>query len=87
MASIKILNLYQSTVMDIHADIRWIQSELLKVEDPELISVFKNLLKNRNKNVNLDSEFDLSMNRSLQDQIEGRMKTHSEIRRKYKKWL
>ncbi len=83
----KTLNLHQSTVMDIQADISWIRSELTKVQDPELISAFKSLLKYRTKRVNLESGFDLSMNRALLDKKEGRTKTHTEIRKKYEKWL
>lgn len=84
---IKSLNLSQSTVMDIQADISWIRSELMKVEDPELISAFKSLLKYRKKKVNLESDFDLSMNSALLDKKEGRTKSHTEIRKKYEKWL
>lgn len=77
---INLLKLYQSTVMDIQADISWIRSELMKVEDPELISAFKSLLKYREKRVNLESDFDLSMSRALLDKKEGRAKSHEEIR-------
>ena len=40
--------------MNIQADIRWIQAEILKVRDPELISAFKNLLKYREKKIKSD---------------------------------
>lgn len=36
-------------VMDIQAEIKWIQNELNKVKDPDLIEVFKRLLKFRKK--------------------------------------
>ncbi|KAB2859088.1 MAG: hypothetical protein KF732_11370 [Flavobacteriales bacterium] len=39
--------------MNIQADISWIRSELTKVQDPELIAAFKNLLKYRNKRIEL----------------------------------
>ena len=84
---IKSLNLSQSRVMDIQADISWIRSELMKVKDPELISAFKSLLKYRNKNQELESDFDISMNRAILDKKEGRTKSHTEIRKKYEKWL
>jgi len=35
--------------MDVQADIKWIQSELNKVNDPDLIEAFKRLLKFRKK--------------------------------------
>ena len=34
---------YNTNVMDIKADIKWIQKELREVKDPTLIKVFKNL--------------------------------------------
>lgn len=34
--------------MDLQADIKWIQSELNKVNDPNLIQIFVKILKNRN---------------------------------------
>jgi hypothetical protein len=71
--------------MDIQADISWIQAELSKVKDPELISAFKSLLKYRNKQTKIES--DLSMNRALLDKQEGRTKPHEKIRKKYEKWL
>ncbi len=73
--------------MDIQAEISWIRSELMKVKDPELISAFKSLLKYRNKNQEIESDFDISMNRALLDKEEGRTKSHTEIRKKYEKWL
>ena len=38
--------------MNIQAELNWIQSELIKVKDPELILAFKNMLKYRNKKIN-----------------------------------
>lgn len=37
--------------MDTQADIKWIQRELSKVRDPDLIEVFKRLLQFRKKNL------------------------------------
>ena len=37
--------------MDTQADIKWIQRELSKVRDPDLIEVFKRLLQFRKKNM------------------------------------
>ena len=39
--------------MDIQADISWIKAELSKVQDPNLIEAFKNILKYRNNKVEL----------------------------------
>lgn len=35
--------------MDLHSDIKWIQNELNRVKDPELIELFKRLLLFRSK--------------------------------------
>ena len=35
--------------MDLQADITWIQKEIANIKDPELIAVFKSLLKYRDK--------------------------------------
>jgi len=39
--------------MNIQADISWIRSELTKVQDPNLVEAFKNMLKYRNNKVEL----------------------------------
>ncbi|MGB6084917.1 hypothetical protein [Moheibacter sp.] len=36
-------------IMDVQADIKWIQNELNKVNDPDLIEAFKRLLQFRKK--------------------------------------
>ncbi len=38
-----------TSVMDLKADIKWIQKELKDVKDPTLIEAFKNLLQYRKK--------------------------------------
>ena len=74
--------------MNLKADIKWIQAELMKVKDPELITVFKSLLKYREKKVAEEkTAFDLSFERALLDKQEGRTKPHEEVRKKYEKWL
>ena len=42
--------------MNLQADISWIQAELSKVRDPELITAFKSLLKYRKKQVGANNE-------------------------------
>ena len=42
--------------MNLQADISWIQAELSKVRDPELITAFKSLLKYRKKQVGANYE-------------------------------
>lgn len=54
--------------MDIHAEIKWIQSELSKVKDPTLIEIFVRLLKYR-KSV-IESSLD-EYNRELDEANQG----------------
>lgn len=42
--------------MDLQADIKWIQEELSKVRDPDLIEVFKHLLRFRKKSMSMTIE-------------------------------
>jgi hypothetical protein len=71
--------------MDIQADISWIRSELMKVQDPELIAAFKSLLKYRNKKVESDwwDEISAEEKAEIQEgvaQIEaGEFLTHQEV--------
>jgi ppGpp synthetase/RelA/SpoT-type nucleotidyltranferase len=73
--------------MDIQADIKWIQSELVKIQDPELISAFKSLLKCSLKQKQAESELDKSLARAKEDMVNGRVKSHDEVREKYQQWL
>jgi len=75
--------------MNIQAELNWIQSELLKVRDPELISAFKSMLKYRNKKVNepyAKSEF-ISEIQEAESQIdEGDYLTLEDFEKKSDKW-
>lgn len=72
--------------MDIQADISWIQKEIAKINDPDLINVFKSLLKYREKNSS-NEVLDVLLEKSFKDLEEGRTIPHNEVRKKYKKWL
>ncbi|NOX48447.1 MAG: hypothetical protein GXO89_15860 [Chlorobi bacterium] len=78
--------------MDIHADISWIQSELSKVKDPELISAFKNLLKFRAKHINKDwwdkisEEEKNEINQGIREIEEGNFLTYKEVMANPRKW-
>jgi hypothetical protein len=56
--------------MNIDADIKWIQNELNKVNDPDLIEVFKRLLKFRKKTESVTLE---QYNREIEE-AESRIK-------------
>lgn len=72
--------------MDQQADINWIMSELRNVKDPNLIEVFKQLLKNW-KSDRTVGQLDQALERATADKLEGRVLPHEEVRRKYDKWL
>lgn len=72
--------------MDLKADISWIQSEIAKITDPELIEVFKNLLKYRESKSSTEA-LDYYIEKSLQEVHEGKVTPHEEVRKKYDKWL
>ena len=78
--------------MDIQADINWIRSELTKVEDPELISAFKSLLKYRKKKIDVDwwNEISSEEKSEIQEGVEqvknGDFLTHDEVMANPRKW-
>lgn len=72
--------------MNIQADISWIQKEIAKIKDPDLINVFKSLLKYREKKAS-DEILDTLLEQSFKDLDEGRTAAHNEVRKKYNKWL
>ena len=79
--------------MDIQADIKWIQAELMKVRDPELISAFKSLLKYRKKKLQTDwwdeisDEEKAEINEGIDQADKGELISHAEIKKSYSKWL
>jgi hypothetical protein len=72
--------------MDLKADIIWIQKEIAKITDPELIEVFKSLLKYRETKSSTEA-LDYYIDKSLQEVREGKVTSHDEVRKKYDKWL
>lgn len=72
--------------MNLDADITWIQNEIAKVKDPDLIQLFKSLLRYREKIATADS-LDLLLDKSLDDLKEGRTRSHDQVKSKYDKWL
>jgi hypothetical protein len=77
--------------MDLQTEINWIQSELVKVKDPDLIKAIKSLLKYRGKQVQSDwwdeisDEEKASIERGLAQSAEEETKPHKEVMEKYKK--
>lgn len=71
--------------MNLDADIAWIQNEIAKINDPDLIQLFKSLLRYREKKAS--AELDFLLDKSLNDLKEGKTKPHDEVKSKYDKWL
>lgn len=75
--------------MDIQSEISWIQNELLKVKDPDLILAFKSMLKYRNKNQSSDWWNELSIvekqevEKGINEAERGELKSHEEVMKKY----
>jgi hypothetical protein len=69
-------------IMDVQADIKWIQQELNNVKDPMLIEAFKNLLKYRKKvfsSSQIDvQEYNKDIDEALEDIKEGKVHSHEE---------
>jgi hypothetical protein len=80
------LNLIKSNTMNLDADITWIQNEIAKIKDPDLIQLFKSLLQYREKKASADG-LDLLLDKSMNDLKEGRTKPHGAVKSKYDKWL
>lgn len=74
-------------------DIKWIQSELQHVTDPELILAFKNLLKYRRRQESKDWWNEIStdeqneINEGIQQADNNELIDHDEIKKSYSKWL
>ena len=74
--------------MDIQAEIKWIQNELPKVTDPELIAAFKNLLLFRQKlQAERELGFEAAYERAITDKEAGRTSPHEDVKKKYERWL
>ncbi len=71
--------------MNLDADIAWIQNEIAKIKDPDLIQLFKSLLQYRDKKAS--AEFDFLLDKSLHELEEGKTIPHNEVKRKYDRWL
>lgn len=79
--------------MNLNTEISWIQKEILKVEDPDLISAIKYLLKSRGSKNEKDwwqqisDEERASIKRGLLQAEAGNTIPHEEVMAKYSKWL
>ncbi len=73
--------------MDVRADIKWIQNELNKVRDPDLIEVFKRLLILRKKSfASTLEEYNNDIAESEKDIDAGRIYSQQQIKNLNKEW-
>ncbi|MFB2119483.1 hypothetical protein [Parapedobacter sp. 2B3] len=73
--------------MDTQADIKWIQRELSKVRDPDLIEVFKRLLQFRKKNMAATiQEYNDDIEASEKDIKAGRVYSQNEVDKLNEVW-
>jgi len=73
--------------MDTQADIKWIQRELSKVRDPDLIEVFKRLLQFRKKNMaDTIQEYNDDIEASEKDVKAGRVYSQNEVDKLNEVW-
>ena len=78
--------------MDMQADIKWIQTELERLQDPSLIHMLKRLIQyEKEQKFEPDKQFldeyNESINRSVKQIEEGKYHTQSQMREKLAQWL
>jgi hypothetical protein len=73
--------------MSLQTDILWIQNEITKVKDPDLLEVFKRLLLMRKKHsVQTIEEYNHDIELSERDIADGRVHTQSQIENLRGEW-
>ena len=73
--------------MDMQADIKWIQHEVGKIKDPDLIEVFKRLLQFRKKNLaQTIEEYNQDIAEAEKDIEAGRIYAQREVEKLNETW-
>lgn len=73
--------------MDIQTDIKWIQQELGKIKDPDLIDIFKKLLQMRNKSRAMTIEqYNQEIENAEKDIETGRVFSIEQIKNLNEEW-
>jgi predicted transcriptional regulator len=77
-------------VMDIKADIKWIQKELKEVKDPTFIEAIKNMLQYRKKvsseeRISIE-QYNKELDESIADIEAGNYHTHEEVKSMITQW-
>ncbi len=78
-----------TNVMDIKADLKWIQKELKEVKDPTFIEAIKNMLQYR-KNVSTErisiEQYNKELDESIAQVERGEFYTQEEVEKMAKEW-
>lgn len=73
--------------MNLQADIQWIQTEITKVKDPDLLEIFKRLLLMRKKHrAQTIEEYNRDIEEAEADIANGRVYTQSEMENLKQAW-
>ncbi len=83
-------NTKKDIVMDLQADLKWIQKELQTVKDPTLLEAIKNILKYRKKvsefRRDTIEEYNADIDQGIQEIESGEFYTQEEARKIADKW-
>jgi len=76
-------------IMDLQADLKWIQQELNNVKDPAFIEAIKNMLKYR-KRVSTErisvEQYNKELEASEKEIEQGNFYTHEQVRERASQW-
>lgn len=82
-------NTKEDIVMDLQADLKWIQKELQTVKDPTLLEAIKNILKYRKKvsseRISIE-QYNKELEASEKEIEQGDFYTHEQVRERIKQW-
>jgi hypothetical protein len=73
--------------MDMQAEIKWIQSELMKVNDPTLIEIFLRILKKRKAGIESEIEdYNRELDEANQRISSGKFVTQEDLEKEASEW-
>lgn len=75
--------------MDLKEELKWIHSEIDKLEDPKFIKTLKNILKNNRKESNKRisiRQYNAEIENSISQIESGQTLTHQQVEENLKKW-
>lgn len=75
--------------MDLKEELKWLHSEIDKLEDPKFIEALKNILKNNRKESNKRisiRQYNTEIDNSISQIESGQTLTHQQVEENLKKW-